>query len=133
MAYKFDCGFHRPAGWLAQSRIHRTSQQEERGDYGYKPKTPLGDNRYRVTFGSKQRDARRETVQDYALLACGRTDTWPKGYDWFETAIANEETGKPHNGPPIPVLARLNQQTQTYYPKLRPCWVTCDTVVSGGR
>ena len=100
---------------------------EERGDYGY-TETPLGDNRYRVTFeGNSVTPA--ETVQDYALLRAAEL-TLAKGYDWFETADRNEDK-KTRTTTTDTGFGGTVSQRQTFY---RNCDLlgNCDTVVSGG-
>ena len=99
---------------------------ESRGEYGY-AETPLGDNRYRITFvGNSSTPA--ETVQDYALLRAAEL-TLAQGYDWFETADRNEDK-KVRNTTVDSGFGPTYQQSQTYY---RNCDLlgNCDTVVSG--
>lgn len=100
---------------------------DSRGDYGY-TETPLGDNRYRITFvGNSTTPA--ETVQDYALLRAAEL-TLTKGYDWFETADRNEDKNVRSTTVDSGFGASY-QQSQTYY---RNCDLlgNCETVVSGG-
>lgn len=100
---------------------------ESRGEYGY-TETPLGDNRYRITFVGNSSTA-SETVQDYALLRAAEL-TLAKGYDWFETADRNEDK-KVRNTTVDSGFGPTYHQSQTYY---RNCDLlgNCDTVVSGG-
>lgn len=100
---------------------------ESRGEYGY-TETPLGDNRYRITFiGNSSTES--ETVQDYALLRAAEL-TLAQGYDWFETADRNEDK-KVRNTTVDSGFGATYQQSQTYY---RNCDLlgNCDTVVTGG-
>lgn len=100
---------------------------EHRGDYGY-TETPLGDNRYRITFeGNSSTPA--ETVQDYALLRAAEL-TLSQGYDWFEAVDRNEDK-KVRSTTTDSGFGATYHQSQTYY---RNCDLlgNCDTVVTGG-